>query len=160
MTKPATGKTMTIRDVARALGCNPETVKGRVRELWPGLMKNGKTTYLTEAQITVILEKMKTANSRYDASNRNPAYNNIVAGAQTALSKEFCLAMLYKQEAEIMKEAASLERELRITAENKLLETEAAYGREVLDHKATKNLLGERETGPESIQRIAESGGL
>jgi hypothetical protein len=38
-------------------------------------MKNGKTTYLTEAQITVILEKMKTANSRYDASNRNPAYN-------------------------------------------------------------------------------------
>jgi DNA-binding CsgD family transcriptional regulator len=158
--EPGSGKTMTVREVAESLGCNSETIKGHIREIWPGLMQNGKITYLNEAQVTVILEKMKTANSRYDSSSRNPAYNNIVAGAETSLSKEFRLAMLYKKDAEIMKEAASLERELRITAEKRLVETEAAYGREVLEHQGTRTLLSERETGLETIQRIAEAGGL
>lgn len=36
---------------------------------------------------------------------------------------------------------------------------EAAYGREVLNHKETKALLNERETRLKTIQRIAEAGG-
>ena len=153
-------KDVTVREAAAQLGCHPETVKRHIRELWPGLMRLGKPTRLNEEQVTVILEKMKTANSHYDSSSRNPAYNNIVAGAETSLSKEFRLAMLYRRDAEIMQEAASLERELRLAAENRLLDTEAAFGREVLDRQGTKAILSEREAGLETVQRIAEAGGL
>jgi phage antirepressor YoqD-like protein len=50
---------MTVREVAEKLGCHPETVKEHIRALWPGLLVNGKATYLDEAQVTVILEHMK-----------------------------------------------------------------------------------------------------
>ena len=135
---------MAVREVAVQLGCTPDTVKKHVRKLYPGLMRNGFTTYLNEAQVTAILESMKAANRHYDSSRRSPTYDNIVTGAETALSKEFRLAMLYKQEVEIMKEAAALERELRISTERELRSTQA--------------LLAERETGLEMIQRIAEAG--
>ena len=140
------GKTMTIREVAEQLGCDPETVRKWVRLIYPNLMQNGKATFLTESQVTVILEKMKAVNRHYDSSERNPTYNNIIEGIETSLSKEFRLAMLYKQKAEIAEEAAALERELRISSERQ--------------HQVTKHLLAERETGLEAIQRIAEAGGL
>ena len=103
-------------------------------------IENGKPTYWTEAEVTLLLEKIKRGN--------NNQHNLPLAmeGIETTLSKEFRLAMIYKQEAELMKEAATLERELRVSTEQQL--------------QATQNLLNERETGLEVIQRIAEAGGL
>jgi DNA-binding Lrp family transcriptional regulator len=234
MTEPATGKTMTIRDVARALGCNPETVKGHVRQLWPCLMRSGKTTYLTEAQVTVILEKMKGSGAsmahigdqqqskaslqsnfagietrqsmtiREVAEVLGVAHDKITrkvrelfpelmqngittylneaqvtavklaitsqlaamvptqncVGQENEMTTKVVSAKTRLEKALIIQQAMRLQGELiqELKAENNRLA--AAYGREVLDHKATKNLLGERETGLESIQRIAESGGL
>ena len=137
---------MSIREVAGQLGCTPETVKEHIRKIYPDLMKNGCTTYLNEAQVTVLLESMKAANRRYDSSRRNPTYNNIVVGTTTPLSNEFRLAMLYKRDAEIMREAAALERELREAAERSLWATQA--------------LLAEMKTGLEAtIRRIAGPAG-
>jgi DNA-binding NarL/FixJ family response regulator len=65
---------MAVREVADRLGCNPETVKKHIRELWPNLMSNGETTYLTELQVTMILEKMK----------RGQAYAHNVNGGDVA----------------------------------------------------------------------------
>jgi predicted ArsR family transcriptional regulator len=44
-------KRVTVREAAEQLGCNPETIKGHIRKLWPELMQDGVTTYLTEAQV-------------------------------------------------------------------------------------------------------------
>ncbi|MCL2556901.1 MAG: hypothetical protein FWE09_00320 [Treponema sp.] len=75
---------MTVREAAEALGCNPETIKGHVRELFPELMKNGLTTYLTEAQMTAVLESMKTSVSSGTLAN----LQSEIAGAETAQSYE------------------------------------------------------------------------
>lgn len=50
----ATEKTMTVKEVACALGVSTDLIKKRIREIFPDLMKNGKMTYLTQAQATAI----------------------------------------------------------------------------------------------------------
>jgi DNA-binding Lrp family transcriptional regulator len=49
---------MTIREAAEVLGVSGETIKNRVRELYPDLMRSGLTTYLNEKQITAIKQKI------------------------------------------------------------------------------------------------------
>ena len=49
---------MTVREVADVLGTTDEAIKWHVRKLYPDLMKNGVTTYLTEEQITTIKQNM------------------------------------------------------------------------------------------------------
>jgi phage antirepressor YoqD-like protein len=60
-------KFMTVREVAEVLKIDPRSVQLKVKELFPEIVENGKTTYLDEAQVTTIklnLEKkfeVKTA---------------------------------------------------------------------------------------------------
>jgi len=84
---------MSVREVAEALGCTPETVKSHIRVLWPDLMKNGVTTYLTETQVTVILEKLKIPVSSGAKSNLQFE----IAGVETSQSRVLKLQMLQKQ---------------------------------------------------------------
>ena len=51
-------KRMTIFEVANILGVTPEAIKKHVRELFPELMENGKTTYLSEYHVTAIKRRM------------------------------------------------------------------------------------------------------
>jgi phage antirepressor YoqD-like protein len=113
-------KRMTAREVAEALGCNPETVRGHVRALFPELMENGKTTYLNEAQVTVVLERMKETAKHYDSSGRNATYNNSLQVAETPQSRALRIDLLHRQieaemQAEIDEQRARAER-----AESKL----------------------------------------
>jgi predicted transcriptional regulator len=128
-------KRMTVREVALQLSCNPETVRGHIRELFPGLMRNGKTTYLDEKQVTIILEKMKMPVSSGTVAN----LQSQIAGTETALSPALKLEMLYRQIDEIK------------TAEITRLNAELS---------ATTRLLDARTAGLATIQRIAEAGGL
>jgi DNA-binding CsgD family transcriptional regulator len=73
---------MTVKEVARQLGCNPETVKAHIRQLFPGLMQNGKATLLDDKQATIILEKMKqgAAFAHHVTGGDVGAYNSGIAG--------------------------------------------------------------------------------
>jgi phage antirepressor YoqD-like protein len=50
---------MTVREVAEVLGVTDEAIKKHIRELWPDLMRERITTYLTEEQVTEIKQKMR-----------------------------------------------------------------------------------------------------
>jgi hypothetical protein len=112
-------------------------------------MRHGKTTCLTELQITVILESMKKSNESF----QNRTGNAGVPSAETAMTTEYRLALIYKQDAELMKEASALEHTLRLKAEAELRETERRLGSEVIAHDRTRS-------GLSMYQRIAEAAGL
>lgn len=80
---------MTVRQVAEVLQVNPETVKTYIREIFPELMSNGKTTYLNEAQVTAIKLKIES----------NP-YLQRSLQVHTALEKQLIIhqAMQFQQE--------------------------------------------------------------
>ena len=47
-------KTMTIKEIAEIFNCDEITIRRKVKELFPDLIKNGVTTYLNELQVTAI----------------------------------------------------------------------------------------------------------
>lgn len=49
---------MTIKEVATVLNVTSEAIKKHVRELYPGLLRNGVETRLSEFQVTEIKQKM------------------------------------------------------------------------------------------------------
>ena len=100
-------KRMTVREVAEVLGCNPETVKKHIRTLFPDIMENGKTTYLNEKQVTVILETMKrgVAFTHHVTGGDITAYNSGIVGTETSQSRALRIDLLHRQiEAEMQAE--------------------------------------------------------
>ena len=61
-------KRMTVREVAEALQCDDETVRRHVKTFWPDIFQNGKTTYLNEAQVTVVKKGLEQS-GRSDLRN-------------------------------------------------------------------------------------------
>lgn len=55
-----TGKTMTVKGVALAMGVSNDTVKNCIRRVFPNKMQNGKTTFLTEADVAIISKELKS----------------------------------------------------------------------------------------------------
>lgn len=45
---------MTVKEVAQAFNCEERTIQLKVKEFFPDIVKNGKTTYLDESQVTKI----------------------------------------------------------------------------------------------------------
>jgi DNA-binding transcriptional regulator YhcF (GntR family) len=86
---------MTVKEMARQLGCNPETVKGHVRELFLGLMRNEKTTYLDERQVTIILESIKKSTAEHRGLE-SVNLQHSVAGTETTLTPALKLEILYR----------------------------------------------------------------
>jgi DNA-binding transcriptional regulator YhcF (GntR family) len=101
----------TVQEVAAQLGCNPETVKKHIRELWPDLMRNGISTYLTETQATVILESIKKSTAEHRGIESVDLQRS-VAGIETSKSRLFRLQVLQTQMREIYEaELADLRQE-------------------------------------------------
>lgn len=50
----STEKSMTVREVADILGLDPRTIQLKVKELFPHLVRERKTTFLTESQVTMV----------------------------------------------------------------------------------------------------------
>jgi phage antirepressor YoqD-like protein len=131
---------MTVREVAEYLGCNPETVKGHIRDMFPNIMENGKTTYLNEAQITVILERIKKTTSEHRGAESVNLQRSVV-GIETTHSRAFRIELLHKQiEAELNAEIAELK------AENAGLAPKAAYHDALIAHDHLTNF---RDTAKE-----------
>jgi phage antirepressor YoqD-like protein len=51
-------KQMTVTEVAGILGVEPQSIRWNIRKLFPGVMINGKTTYLIEEQVVAIKKNM------------------------------------------------------------------------------------------------------
>ena len=52
--KTVVAKTMTVKEVASALGVSADTIKNCIRRILPNKMQNGKTTYLNESEAALI----------------------------------------------------------------------------------------------------------
>lgn len=77
--------TMTTKEVAKALGITPRAVTGAAKKYLPNKkIENGKKTYWTEAEVTVLLEQMK----ENLPDNPRKTSNNLILGS-TALSTQF-----------------------------------------------------------------------
>ena len=57
-----TAKTMTVKEVAVALGTADSTIRNKVAELFPECIKNGVATRLTEQQVTMLKENLVPRN--------------------------------------------------------------------------------------------------
>ena len=53
-------KVMTVKEVASALGVSTDTIKNCIRRILPNKMQNGKTTFLTESDVTLISKELKS----------------------------------------------------------------------------------------------------
>jgi phage antirepressor YoqD-like protein len=55
---PALPARMTVKQVADALGCDDETVRRHVKDMWPNIFKNGTTTSLDECMVLHVKNKL------------------------------------------------------------------------------------------------------
>lgn len=63
MNEIATEKTMTTRELAKQLGTSPKVVLENAKKCLPNKkIENGKATYWTKEEVTVLLEQMKSSN--------------------------------------------------------------------------------------------------
>ena len=131
------GTRMTVRELAEVLGVSRQSIYRAMEKAGiSDLSKNGQATHLNEPQATAVkMNLRKTA--------------KVLETPKTRLEK----AMLIQQ-------ALRLQDELIQELKDENARLEAAFGREVLDHRGTRAVLSERTAGLETVQRIAEAGGL
>ncbi len=60
MKELTTEKTMTVKEVASAMGVSTDTVKNCIRRIMPNKMQNGKTTFLNEGDVACISKELKS----------------------------------------------------------------------------------------------------
>ena len=112
-------KRITVKEVADALGVQEQLVRKHARELYPDLMQNGVATYLDEAQVTAIKQKMRAV--------------TLVTGAITDLEA----AQMLLKSAEHFKSRFEQEQAARVEAERKLsiAEPKAAFAELAMQSK-------------------------
>lgn len=116
----AMSKNMTVKQVAEALGVADRTVRDNVARLYPGLARDGVTTYLSEEQVTAVKQAI-------ERSGRNDLANvRQVAGATTELE-------MRQKAAEVM--AWLMRDNEQLKARNTELEPKAAFFDQVSDSK-------------------------
>jgi len=129
---------MTLKEVAKATGASYSTVAAYAQKA--GWTQNGKTTLLTESQVTVILEAMKRG------KNNQYVLPSSLEGIDTSKSRALRVDLLHRQiEAEMQGEIDELR------AENSALQDNL---------QAKQKLLDQRTDGLEIAQRILEARGL
>jgi phage antirepressor YoqD-like protein len=86
-------KLMTVKEVAEVLRVDISTVTKRVRELFPQKVRNGVTTYLDEAEVTLL--KMELQHNGHLGQ-----LSEVAAMPKTDLEKELIVqqALVYQQE--------------------------------------------------------------
>lgn len=71
-------KRMTVKEVAEVFSVSRSLIEKRIRELFPTKMKHGKTTYLNEAEVTIISMRLKENPILIDKSNSLDTVNNLL----------------------------------------------------------------------------------
>jgi hypothetical protein len=95
-------KTMTVKEVADVLGYKADTIQGKVKELFPEIVKNGVTTLINQEQVTIIKQNLVPRNLGLkseveSATTELEIQQKIAEGYKLAVE----LADRYRQRAEI-----------------------------------------------------------
>lgn len=77
MNELTTEKTMTVREVAEALGVSTDIIKNCIRRIMPNRMTNGKTTYLTEVEVACISKDIANNTDVQKQINSNGSFMTI-----------------------------------------------------------------------------------
>lgn len=109
---------MTIKEVAAAMNVSTSLINKRVKELFPNKIENGKTTYLTEKEVTAVKLRIKENSSlaTYDDRER------LVNMPSTSLEKKLIVQqamLILNEEVELLKQENNL-----LQLENKSLQIE------------------------------------
>jgi ribosomal protein S13 len=124
---------ITLREFSKITGVSYRTAAAYAQKA--GWTRNGKPTLLTEEQVTVLVEAIKSPISSGTKAN----LASQTQGIDTAKSRALRINLLHRRiEAEMQAEINELDAEL----------------------STTRQLLEYRTAGLETIQRIAEAGGL
>ena len=95
-------KVMTTKEVAEQLGTSSKVVLENGKKCLPNkVIKNGKPTYWTEAEVTVLIEQMKTSNSN----------QSTFTGAVKAITTTLTPALMIKQAFDMANKAYQMELE-------------------------------------------------
>ena len=66
MNEIASERTMTVREIAAALGVSYDTANNSVKRLFPEIVRNGVATRLNEAQVAAVSKELKSNNAVTD----------------------------------------------------------------------------------------------
>lgn len=113
---------VTTKELAERLGTSPKVILENARKCLPNkIIENGRQTFWNEAEITVLIEQMKSSN------NNQHAFTGAVKAVSTELTPALRIrkAMLemqaaYEDELAILKARSEEERQKRIAAESSL----------------------------------------
>lgn len=144
---------MTLQEVAAITGAAYRTVAAYAQKA--GWTKKGVQTLLNETQVTLIVEALKSRETggAFHKKENGDTLHNLMQGINTSQSRSLRIAVLAQKQQELASQMqAELEAEIaELKTENKVLKG---------DLSSTKRLLERRTAGLETIQRIAEAGGL
>jgi hypothetical protein len=131
-------KKYAARELAEQFRCSVKTIHNHAVKLF-GKAKNGVTREFDEAQVTILLESIKSKSKHIPNTGHtsNETLKTSIQGVETELTDEYRLAVLYRKRAELVEEANELERKLRGKAEARAVKAEAALGRLTLAHQDT-----------------------
>lgn len=110
-------KTMTIREMADALGVDVSTISKRVKELFPEVVQKGKTTKLNEAQVTAIkicLNGVHNFGSTSEVTNTNTELEMMLLDQKVSLWKTRRIQELTEQNEQLRGENALLTDDARV----------------------------------------------
>ena len=99
---------MTVKEVAEALKVSTDLIKKRIKEIYPNKMKNGKTTYLNQMEVTFIKMRIQE-NSNLATYDDHRRLKNMPT---TELEEEILIEQAMRIQAN---------RVIRLQEENKLL---------------------------------------
>ena len=118
MNELTTERTMTTKELAEMLGTDKKVVIENARKYLPQkVFEQGKTTYWTEPEVTILIDGMRSNNSNQYREKGS------VTGAVTDVSTRLTPALKLKKAMEMAQEAYEEELE-RLKAENSMLATE------------------------------------
>lgn len=84
---------MTTKEIAKQLSTSPKVVLENAKKCLPNkIFENGKTTYWTEKEVTILLEYVKMNSHRTDTT-----FTNVSKGMETELTNALRIEMAYQK---------------------------------------------------------------
>lgn len=116
-------KTMTMQEIADAMGVSKDTIRNCVRRVFPDKMQQGKTAYFNESEVAVISKELK---------NNNYVSEQLTSEAASQVKKSVTRTEIIANIAVALQQANMLVAELlaenkRLSVENESLEFALEY---------------------------------